>query len=447
MSWKAEYVILIMLSTITDYIAGLQIYKAKKQSRKKLFLGLSLLINLGLLFMFKYFNFFSQATADFLKLFSIPFSPMTLKVLLPVGISFYTFQTLSYTIDIYRGKIKPEKHLGVFAVYVSFFPQLVAGPIERAKNLLPQFFKKHPFEYKRVTTGLKIMLWGFFLKLVVADRAAIVVNQVYNNVFDYTGASLILATLLFTAQVYGDFAGYSFIAIGAAKVLGFRLMENFRRPYFSKSVAEFWRRWHISLSSWFQDYVFIPLYRCVAKIKLLKNKEPKVKHRLSFFISMLIGLTLLGLWHGAAWRFVLFGIYNAILVIIYYSIQKHWHKLNKYIQIGLTFCAIAFGLSVFRANNLSESVYIITNMFSNLWTSSSGLITGTVTLNKISLYILFPAVIFMEGTHLAQEKNKNILSFLKVKPIWLRWGAYFFVILTILIFGVFNKTPFIYFQF
>lgn len=446
MSWKAEYVILIMLSTITDYIAGLQIYKAKNLSRKKLFLGLSLLINLGLLFIFKYFNFFSQATADFLKLFSIPFSPMTLKVLLPVGISFYTFQTLSYTIDIYRGKIKPEKHLGVFAVYVSFFPQLVAGPIERAKNLLPQFFKKHHFEYKRVTIGLKIMLWGFFLKLVVADRAAIVVNQVYNNVFEYTGASLILATVFFAAQVYGDFAGYSFIAIGAAKVMGFRLMENFRRPYFSQSIAEFWRRWHISLSTWFQDYVFTPLYFKISKLKIIKNTKPKIKHTFSFCVSILIGLGLLGLWHGAAWKFIFFGIYNGLLISLYHLMQQQWNKLNRYLQIGFTFCFVIFGLILFRANSLSESLYILTNLFSNISGSIFNIITGYSRINRISLFISFTTILFMISIHVLQE-NINILQFISKRSIWLRWSIYFFVIFLIVIFGVFNQTPFIYFQF
>ena len=248
-----------MISTLVDYIVGLQIYKTKEEKKKKILLGISLFVNLGLLFVFKYFNFFNDSFRLILQQFSIQLNPMTLKVLLPVGISFYTFQTLSYTIDIYRGKIKPERHLGIFAVYVSFFPQLVAGPIERAKNLLPQFFEKHYFRYKDTVDGLRLMLWGFFKKIVIADRLAIIVNSIYNNPIEQTGPLLILATVLFAFQIYCDFSGYSDIAIGSARIMGFKLMTNFRRPYFSRSINEFWKRWHISLSSWFKDYLYIPL--------------------------------------------------------------------------------------------------------------------------------------------------------------------------------------------
>ncbi|MFC1785350.1 MBOAT family O-acyltransferase, partial [Candidatus Neomarinimicrobiota bacterium] len=252
MCWKAEYLLLILGSTIVDYIVAIQMSRQSTKAKKKLYLILSLAVNLGLLFGFKYFNFFSDSFRTIFDQFNVLYNVPTFKVLLPVGISFYTFQTLSYTIDVYRGKREPEKHLGIFALYVAFFPQLVAGPIERSTRLLPQLVKKYNFDYNRVTDGLKLMLWGFFKKVVIADRVAVIVNQVYNNPNDAAGLPLLIGTYLFAFQIYCDFSGYSDIAIGAAKVFGIDLMQNFRRPYFAKSIREFWQRWHISLSTWFR---------------------------------------------------------------------------------------------------------------------------------------------------------------------------------------------------
>ena len=259
MSWKAEYLILIIISTIIDYFAAIQMSKQTVSSKRKLYLLLSLFVNLGLLFGFKYFNFFSDSLCTIFDQFNIFYNVPTFKVLLPVGISFYTFQTLSYTIDVYRKKREPEKHLGIFALYVAFFPQLVAGPIERSTRLLPQLVEKYNFNYDRVTDGLKLMLWGFFKKVVIADRIAVIVNQVYSNPNEAAGIPLLIGTYLFAFQIYCDFSGYSDIAIGAAKVFGIDLMQNFRRPYFAKSIREFWQRWHISLSTWFRDYLYRPL--------------------------------------------------------------------------------------------------------------------------------------------------------------------------------------------
>jgi len=239
MSWKAEYIVLILTSTLVDYFCGLKIYKSDTKRKQKIFLGISLAVNLLLLASFKYFNFFSQSFIDLLSHFSLDFNTPMLKVMLPVGISFYTFQTLSYTIDIYRKKIKPEKHLGHFALYVSFFPQLVAGPIERAKNLLPQFAQKHNFDYRRVTDGIKLMLWGFFKKIVIADSIAIAVERAFDYNLEQTGATLTIATVLFAFQIFCDFSGYSDIAIGAAKIMGFRLMTNFKRPYHARCIGDF----------------------------------------------------------------------------------------------------------------------------------------------------------------------------------------------------------------
>jgi len=443
MSWKPEYIILIMISTIIDYIAGIQIHKSITKNRKKLFLSLSLLSNLGLLFAFKYFNFFSDSVRSILKQLSIPFDPITLKILLPVGISFYTFQTLSYTIDIYRGKIKPQKHLGIFAVYVSFFPQLIAGPIERAKNLLPQFFEKHYFDYKQVTDGLKLMLWGFFKKVVIADRLSIVVNTVYNNPTDYTGIPLILATIFFAFQIYCDFSGYSDIAIGASQIMGFRLMDNFKRPYFSRSISEFWKRWHISLSSWFKDYVYLPLGGNRVSI-------PR------WYINLFIVFVVSGLWHGANWTFVVWGALHGFY-LIFEIISKplknkilkitnlvKFPKIIKLLETGFTFVLVNIGWIFFRANNVQEAFYILTHLFSNISFQSPK--AGLGGIGWSGLIIAFSSIIFMEFIHLIQE-HRSIRQFLDNKHLLLRWCIYLIIIFSILLFGVFENVEFIYFQF
>ena len=260
MVWKPEYIILIMISTLVDYFAGLMMEKQDNKQKRKKFLVLSLLINLGLLFVFKYFNFFNEELGKlYTAISSNTYSIQNLRLLLPMGISFYTFQTLSYTMDVYRGKRKAERHLGYFALYVTFFPQLVAGPIERSDRLLPQLRQKHKISYQNTMDGVLRICWGFFKKIVIADRVALMVNAVYNDLPTYTGIYLIIATIGFAIQIYCDFSGYSDIAIGSAKIMGIDLMENFKMPYFSKSINEFWTRWHISLSTWFKDYLYIPL--------------------------------------------------------------------------------------------------------------------------------------------------------------------------------------------
>ena len=259
MCWKAEYIILIVVSTVSAYCAAILIEKQKEPSKKKIYLIFSVSINLGLLFLFKYFNFFNDSLSALFNRFNLLYDVPAFKVLLPVGISFYTFQIIGYSIDVYRGENKPEKHLGIFALYVAFFPQLVAGPIERCARLLPQFYKKYEFDYQRVTDGLKLMAWGMFKKVVIADRLAPLVSQVYDHPLDYQGITFIVATVFFSFQVYCDFSGYSDIAIGAGQVMGIKLMKNFDRPYAARSVSEFWRRWHISLSSWIRDYLFLPI--------------------------------------------------------------------------------------------------------------------------------------------------------------------------------------------
>lgn len=298
MSWNPKFVILILTTIIITYLSGIGISKADKEGKllkKKMFAVFSVLSNLTILFFFKYFDFVVDSINYLLGMMNVKLLTPSFDVLLPVGISFYTFQALSYTIDVYRKEnFRVERHLGRYALFVTFFPQLVAGPIERSENLISQFYEEHYFDYQRVKSGLLLMLWGLFEKIVIADRTAIIVNQVYNNLNQYTGFEIVVATIFFAIQVYCDFCGYSDIAIGAARVMGFHLMTNFRQPYFSQSIKEFWRRWHISLSSWLRDYVYIPLggSRC-SRVKKYRNLM------ITFLVS--------GLWHGANWTYVVWG--------------------------------------------------------------------------------------------------------------------------------------------
>ena len=290
-AWKAEYLILILVSTLIDYTVALRMEKASNPAKRRSWLIVSLCSNLGILFSFKYFNFFNDSVRTVFDQFNIFYDVPAFEVLLPVGISFYTFQTLSYTIDVYRGQRPAERHIGIFALYVAFFPQLVAGPIERSTRLLPQFFKKVELTYERTVDGLRLMLWGFFKKLVIADRVGAYVDVVYASPDDHSGMTVLIATYFFAFQIFCDFSGYSDIAIGSARILGYDLMDNFRRPYFSKSISEFWRRWHISLSTWFRDYVYIPL-----------GGNRVVKWR--WYYNLMVVFVVSGLWHGANWTFV-----------------------------------------------------------------------------------------------------------------------------------------------
>ena len=429
MSWKPEYIILIMISTLIDYIAGIQIYNTVSKRKKKIFLGLSLLTNLGLLFAFKYFNFFSDSTRAVLQQFAIPFDPITLAVLLPIGISFYTFQTLSYTIDIYRGKIKPEKHLGIFAVFVSYWPQLVAGPIEKAAHLIPQFYKKHKFEYARAVSGCRLMLWGFFKKMVIADGVAITVNIVFNNPGAYSGPYLILATMFFAIQIYCDFSGYVDIARGAARIMGIELSENFKMPYLSKSIGEFWKRWHITLSNWFKDYVYISL----------GGNRVSVPR---WYVNILIVFIISGLWHGANWTFVIWGALHGLYLIIEIILKpvtnkiKLNHYARRFIGLAWTFILVNIGWVFFRANNFSDAIYILTHMF----TSTGDIIVGVVFIFAIVFIILVMDLIYIN--------QKALLFWRRLNQIWLlRWLVYIALIFTILLFGINKSVEFIYFQF
>ncbi len=362
MCWNYKYIVLIILSTVVDYFAGIILHKTERRRLRILVLMASLATNLGLLFFFKYFNFFGESVNYLLDKVNIFYNVPAYDFLLPVGISFYTFQTLSYTIDIYKRKQEPEYHFGRFALFVSFFPQLVAGPIERSVNLLPQFSKVYTFEYERVKNGLLLMGWGFFKKVVIADRLAEYVNMVYNNPQDFAGLHNIIATFFFSFQIYCDFSGYSDIAIGAALVLGYKLMTNFRRPYFSQNIREFWTRWHISLSTWFRDYVYISLGG---------NSVVKWRWYYNLFITFLVS----GLWHGAEWTFVIWGAIHGLYLVIAIVTLKYREAINdwigiskfpglyKLVQILITFVLVYFSWIFFRASDLSEAILILKNHF------------------------------------------------------------------------------------
>ncbi len=441
MCWKAEYIILILVSTMIDYTAGIRIGRSSSKMVRKTFLLLSILTNLGLLFAFKYFNFFNDSLRAVFDHFNIMYNVPYFKVLLPVGISFYTFQTLSYTFDVYMKKREPEYHIGYFALYVAFFPQLVAGPIERSTNLLPELRKVNSFDYKRVTDGLKLMAWGLFKKIVIADRVAIYVNQVYNDPGAYSGWPVIVATYFFAIQIYCDFSGYSDIAIGAANVMGYNLMDNFRRPYFSKTIPEFWKRWHISLSTWFRDYLYIPLGG---------NRVNAFRRYLNVFLVFVIS----GLWHGANWTFVIWGalhgFYQIVTMLINPFFQKIYaglgigkrHPLRVALAVFITFHLVCFSWIFFRANNLSDAFVLIGSIPAGLG-SFAGV---TLSLLKEGFITALLSIGLLLAVQIVQ-RHRKMRHFLDNKPLVFRWALYVMIVLFIVLFAVDKGNQFIYFQF
>jgi len=441
MSWKPEYLILILVSTLIDYYTGLQMGKATTRAGRTKFLLLSLVTNLGLLFAFKYFNFFNDSARAIFNQLNIFYNVPEFQVLLPVGISFYTFQTLSYAIDVYRGQKEPETHLGIFALYVAFFPQLVAGPIERSTQLLPQFYQPQQFDYRRVSDGLKLMMWGFFKKVVIADRLAIYVDQVYSNPGDYQGLPLIIATYFFAFQIYCDFSGYSDIAIGGAQVMGYRLMDNFKQPYFAKSIAEFWRRWHISLSTWFRDYLYIPLGG---------NRVATWRWHVNLLAVFLIS----GLWHGANWTFVVWGALHGFYIL--FSLWtaplrakitatlglSQFPTLTRSLQIFGTFHLVTFSWIFFRANSITDAFLMIRNMF-KISDLTPDIYLG---LGQAQFIVAVAVILFLLFIHILQSRLR-VRQFVSARPVWFRWGVYYLILIAILAFGEFQAQEFIYFQF
>ena len=431
MSWKPVYALLILTSTVLTYGCGLLVERhAGNRRRQRGFLIASLVINFGILFLYKYYNFIGDSITALLDACGLGWQVPRLDVLLPVGISFYTFQAVGYSIDVYRGTIRAERNFATYALFVSFFPQLVAGPIERAKNLLPQFHEEHRFCYTDAVEGLKQMLWGFFMKLCVADVLAEYVDAVFNNVAQHNGTSMALAALFFTFQIYCDFGGYSNIAIGAARVMGFRLMENFHRPYFSLNIKEFWKRWHISLSTWFMDYVYIPLGG---------NRVKYPRHLSNLMVTFLVS----GLWHGANWTFVIWGALHGTYQVLGNLWRRYVHQpqyrtaVSRLLAMAGCFVLVAFAWIFFRANTVADAFSIVGKLFTDhgpLYISALLFLTGGT-----SLAIL-----------LFKDMKDEYLP--KIKLVHSRFYAVRYVSILsmvsyILLFGALDGGQFIYFQF
>ena len=434
--WDWRFLFLLIFSTLLDYYTGIKMSDAKNQNSKKFWFWLSISINLGFLGVFKYYNFFAESLASALDNIGLNVNPWTLKIILPVGISFYTFHGLSYVIDIYKDRIKAEKNFIDYSLFVSFFPLLVAGPIERATHLLPQIQKKRTFDYTKAVDGLRQILWGLFKKVVIADQCAEYANLIFNNSADYSGSTLFLGAILFTFQIYGDFSGYSDIALGTARLFGIELLRNFAFPYFSRDIAEFWRRWHISLSTWFRDYLYIPLGGSKGGTLM------KVRNTFVIFIVS-------GFWHGANWTFIVWGFLNALYImpsIIFNTNRnnleivakgKYLPTIKEFFAIGITFCLTVFAWIFFRAENINHAFSYVSGIF------SSSLFSIPSVLPKM-LFVLLLVFIIIEW--LGREEQYAIAKLCLNRPKIIRYTFYYLIILTIIVFKG-NANQFIYFQF
>jgi D-alanyl-lipoteichoic acid acyltransferase DltB (MBOAT superfamily) len=436
MAWIPIYVTILFLIIIVDYIAARKIESAAG-SQRKLFLLVSIIANVSLLAIFKYYAFLCNNVAEILHLLHINWTFPALNLILPIGLSFHTFQALAYTIEVYKGRQPAEKHLGIYALYVMFYPQLVAGPIERPQNLIHQFKEDHPFSPENFVSGMRLMLWGFFKKVVIADRLAILVNHVYNQPHDYSGWPLILATYCFAYQIYCDFSGYSDIAIGAARVMGINLMKNFNSPYCATNIQEFWHRWHISLSTWFRDYLYIPLGGSKgSQIERFRNIV------IVFFIS--------GLWHGANWTFAEWGLLHGAFFIVYIFWQRAVKNMPKIlpqpihhaVSLFITFNAVCFAWIFFRANTTADAAWIVGHLFplSQAEKISELGLTGGEMLTAAAAILILELVQYL-------ERNKGGVAFFEQQKLSTRWISYYTLIFIIVLLGEFGGQRFIYFQF
>jgi alginate O-acetyltransferase complex protein AlgI len=456
--WNWRFLFLIMISSFTDYFVGLGLSAKSDQKTRKILLFTSLIINLGLLGFFKYYNFFAESFAAAFTLFGQHLEVSRLNIILPIGISFYTFKTISYTIDVYKRKIEPTKDLITYLNFVSFFPQILAGPIDRANNLIPQFTKPRVFDYNNASIALRLILFGLFKKMVIADSAATLVNTIYNNPSGYIGLPMVVATVFYAFQIYCDFSGYSDIAIGTAKLFGFDLMNNFDKPYFSASLTEFWKRWHISLTSWFRDYIFLPTAFSVSW-KIKGQRTLFIKTDLFIYIAASSGTWILtGLWHGANYTFIIWGgIHGLILIIEHIRRKSRLKTTNKPLRIVITSFNILFTFSIvcftwifFRANSLHDAIYIIKNMFSDVKDYSNfGALSAKfrgLGLSPADLFTTIFFIIFMLLTDLL-DKTGLLDRVINQKPIY-KWIYSYLLIAFILFFGTENSAAnFIYFQF
>lgn len=433
--WDWKFLFLIFFSTVLDFTIGLILGKTNDDKKRKLILSISVIVNLGLLGVFKYYNFFLQNFLDAFTFFGMPFSATSLNIILPVGISFYTFQTLSYTIDVYQKKLEPSKDFVAFTAFVSFFPQLVAGPIERATQLLPQFYKKRKFDYNLAGDGIRQILWGLFKKMVIADNCAPLVSEIFTNYQTLDGSTLVLGAVLFAFQIYCDFSGYSDIAIGTSRLFGFDLMKNFNYPYFSRDIAEFWRRWHISLSTWFRDYVYIPLGGSKGGLWM--------KVRNTFLIFLISGF-----WHGGNWTFIVWGALNALYFLPLLLVNKNRLNLevvamgkllpsiSDFFKMLFTFALTCFAWIFFRAESMGHALGYINNIFNlSLFTIPQNF--------PYKEFSFIGILIMLEWLNRSQNFGLDVKRW---NP-WLRRSVYVFVILVILKYASFGNNEFIYFQF
>ncbi len=442
MAWNPIYIVLIFISTIVDYSAGRLMGKTEDKRYKKILLSFSLLANLGILFLFKYYNLFVETINLFVENnYNVTY------LLLPMGISFYTFQTLSYSIDVYRGKITPEKHIGYFALYVTYFPQLVAGPIERSERLIPQLKAKKKFDIYRFHDGFRRMLWGFFKKVVIADNLAFAVSHIYDNASSMSGLTLLLGTIFFGFQIFCDFSGYTDIAIGTSKILGIDLMENFERPYLAINIKDFWRRWHISLTSWFKDYLYIPLGG--SRNGILRT-----------YINIMIVFLISGLWHGASWMFVIWGaIHGSFLILERITVplraeiwKNSGSRTRTLIRVSgwiYTMVVVFLAWIFFRASSLRQGIIILEGILFNGITkfSFSSLYAAIIEseIGFIRLFIVSLSILLMLINQLLEEQAKNKFHIYQTRRFQFIYIT--IIILTILMFGHFGDAPFIYFQF
>lgn len=454
MNWNAAYALLLFVSTFITYLAGLFIEKALEKKRAvlaKWILGGSFAINLSILFFYKYINFFIDNCNRILGIAGRNASLPSFDILLPVGISFYIFQALGYTMDVYRGKTKATGNLFRYMLFVSFFPQLVAGPIERSGNLLGQFDKKHDFEVERVRKGLLLMLWGLFMKIVIADNVAVYINSVYNNYMAYTGVEIILATVLFAFQIYCDFGGYSYLAIGSAKVLGFTLMENFHAPYQAVSVRDFWKRWHISLTGWFRDYLYIPLGG---------NRKGRLRKYVNTFIVFFIS----GMWHGAAWSYMIWGALNGIYMIVGEAGIGIRNRIKKRLKVDenrfsyrlgcglVTFALVDFSWLFFRAGSVGTAFRIIKQTILSLqFPQLFGLAVNRMGFTMQQLCAMIIAFLLLAVVDILKNRGEDVAALLLKQGIWFRWLVYIGLLFMIMTYGAYGldytQTEFIYFKF
>ena len=434
--WDFRFLFLLIFSTLLDYYSGLKIENSTHTNQRKFWFWLSIIVNLGFLGIFKYYNFFVDSFQDAVSVFGHKIDLWTIKVILPVGISFYTFHGLSYVIDVYKERIRAERNFIDYAVFVCYFPLLVAGPIERATHLLPQIKRKRNFNYTQAVDGLRQILWGLFKKIVIADNCAEYANLIFNNSDDYSGSTLIMGALFFTFQIYGDFSGYSDIAIGTSRLFGLNLLKNFNYPYFSRDIAEFWRRWHISLSSWFKDYLYIPLGGSVGGLKM--------KIRNTFIIFLVSGF-----WHGANWTFIAWGALNAFYFLPLLLANKNRNHIKivaydrnlptftEFISITLTFALTVFAWIFFRASSITHAISYIKGIFTSK-------LIALPEIRPTNIIIL--VLIFLMIEWVGRRNNYAIEKIFHNNSVVLRWSFYFMLIIAIFIFST-KEQEFIYFQF